>query len=574
MVRFKKNKMVACLLLSLLLAFSAVACSSSTAPTNTSSTTPPADTSSAPGTSATPAESTPPNDNPVIGTTNGSGGYKERGGDLIEFSIARPVWNNPTYEKGNPYEQALFAAGNVKIDTTFAKSEDYDSMLVTLMAGGTDIDVIWHRGPGREISRQFMDDGAFQPIDEWLDKYPALKEVNFSGAWDLTTEADGSHLFFPNPTDPFTNFPLYYRADLVEKANIALPHTTDEFVTFLAQIHEAYPEIAPLSCFVNKVEFLFANLYNAFGSNHNWSYDASSDRITHYVTTPQYIDSMSYMHDLRVQGLLDPDFMIADGMGADKFVAGNAAVVSAQWWWVPSASEALRKNVPDGVIGALPTLTGPNGDKTGSIGSKGYDWGFSINAKTPKEKVDKIFEYLNWLYTDGYEINYQGFESKNFTRNDDGTYTPIADDVRDLAWDVANIEPLQFPQKTYTLYPNWLEVYNTIMAMTEYPDDLKLSLVETVRTSYEEGAKNIHPNYDKDGYSATSAEIGAMILDPLLAAEAKILIDPTASIQILIDAQSVYMSDGGQKIQDEVNAATPDKTVGKIEYKYTGQDYR
>ncbi|NLG24185.1 MAG: extracellular solute-binding protein, partial [Clostridiales bacterium] len=251
----------------------------------------------------------------------------------VKFSYLRPVWSAPTYEKGNDYEKMLFEAGNVEIDASIIAVADFDAKLPVLIAGGTDIDVMWNMGANNAVMRDIIGQGAFLALDDLLAKYPDVRDAVYPATWDLLTSDDGKHYFFPAPLAVFVPFPIYYRTDVFAELGLEIPTTIDEFTDCLRAIKAAKPDMIPLT--VNELfsYWYFQNVANAFGFNFGWMPDpADETRIIPSNISEQFRNFLLWMHTLRQEGLIDPDHMIAAGkLGADTFKAGNAAVIAINW---------------------------------------------------------------------------------------------------------------------------------------------------------------------------------------------------------------------------------------------------
>jgi putative aldouronate transport system substrate-binding protein len=368
----------------------------------------------------------------------------------------------------------------------------------------------------------------------------------------------------------FTPFPIYYRADIIEELGLTIPTTIDEFTDFLRAIHSAKPDMVTLTTNELFSEWYFQNVYNAFGYNHGWMPDPNDpSRIVPSNTTKTFRDALEWLHLLRVEGLIDPDHMIAAGKrGADTFKAGNAVVICINWNSYLDLLTNLRKTVPEASIGLITSLKGPGG-VSGADNASGYDRGFSINIRSAN-KADDIFRYLNWVYTDGYEINRYGFEGKTFTRDADGNYINIPNDQREPGFTQSNREPLSFPNRSADQTPNWLTYYNEYIQAGLTVED-----VDLIRFAFEDSVQNYSANYDRQAYSKTMAEKGTQLEEEyLVPARNKIMIDPTADITLWDEAVKNWLAAGGQQIIDEINEAQKDKSKPIYTYEYTGPDYR
>lgn len=111
----------------------------------------------------------------------------------------------------------------------------YDKALTALAAGSGLPDVLMVE---YTYAAQFMDLGAFQPINKWLDEEtfvqlfgePALKWCQLDGNIYGTPQDSGA-------------LALFYRQDIFDQYGLEVPKTWDEFATQAGKLHSQAPEI-------------------------------------------------------------------------------------------------------------------------------------------------------------------------------------------------------------------------------------------------------------------------------------------------------------------------------------------
>ena len=503
------------------------------------------------------------------GATRAGGSVVARGGDLISFSYMRPVWNPPTYEKNNEFEKILFEAGNVKIEANIVPVVDYDGLIPARLAAGIDIDVIWSGGPTNSALKEAFDSGIFLPLDDYLERYPAVKNVVLDGVWETHRQADGHIYFFPSPLAPWVPFPIYYRQDILEKHGLPLPKTIDEFTDLLREIKQVEPEMIPLSSWELFSHWYFQNTARVFGYNFGWVEDPGDpSRIIPVDETQYAVDFYTWMNLLCRENLMDPDFKIAQGKnGLETFKTGTVFAIAAHWGGYYDLLYTLRQQDPNVKIGAITDLTGPNG-RMGGQTMTGFDRGFAINAKSAN-KAEEIFTYLNWLYTDGYDLCRYGVEGETYNIVD-GRYVSIPNDDRNPEFGESNREAVNFPLKAEHTLPNWMDEWIRFQNLGLTMEDL-----EVVRHAFEDSVANAYLNYFKPGmYSPTNADIGSMLDEARKQVLERTMIDPSMNMQDFIDAQQRWLEDGGNTIIQEINEAQGSFRPSKMEYINTNDDYR
>ncbi len=493
-------------------------------------------------------------------------------GDRIEFSYLRPVWGPATYERGSDFEQMMFEKANVNIDVRIVPVFDYEAVFPTMIAGGTMADVMWHAGPQWGVASELIEQGAFLPLNDYLDRYPEVRAAVADGTWDLTRSPDGNNYFFPMPLSPFVPFPIYYRIDVFDELGLSVPQTIDQFVDALKVIRDRRPDLVPLTAHEYSLWY-FQNVGPAFGYGFwNWVPDPKNpDRIVPSNITQGHRDFLEWLQMLRREELIDPDYLIATGMlGVDKFTAGRAATMVGHWGGYADWVTELRRNEPDADVGFLPQMQGPAGPM-GAVGLNGFDRGFSISSRSA-DKADGIFRFLSWYYTDGYEFMRWGVEGEMFEYNEQGDRIPILDEDRKPGFKRPNVEPLQFPLKSADVVPHhgqsWRDVYNTLKARGL--DDR----IDMIRDMFETSAANVFPNYNRMTFSPTEAEIGSQLTAQYITPmQEQIVIDPDAPMSLFDEAIENWLRAGGAQIIQEVNEIQTDKSRPDIQYDYTGPEY-
>lgn len=497
---------------------------------------------------------------------------------VIQFSYFRPVWGPATHQKGSAYELELFKQANVQIESQIVPVFDIEAKFPVLVAGGTFADMMWYGGPNWGPGFDLIQQGAFLPLDDLLDKYPDVKNAVSDGLWDMVKSPDGKHYFFPNSLSPWVPFPIYYRSDIFKELNIAEPTTTDELLTALKTIKAQKPDMVPLTTHEYSLWY-FQNTAVAFGYGFgNWTADpedpnpANPAKIVPSQITQPYKDFLAWLQMLRKEGLIDPDYLVAQGKkGVDKFNSGQAAVMAAHWMGLPDWIPELRKSVPDADVAYMPPLKGPAGPM-GCVLLSGYDRGFSI-ASAAKDKADDIFKFLSWVYSEGYDFMSYGVEGKTYKVDADGNKISIPDTEREKGWTGDQIEPFGFPPKSADVTPGYHQTWYDIYAL--YKARGLEDKMPMVRKMYEDMAANAFPDYSRGAYSPTGGKKGTQLWQQYIKPmEEKIAIDPTVSLDTWDENIKLWLENGGNDIIKEVNDVVKDKSRPNVKYEYTGKDYK
>jgi len=483
----------------------------------------------------------------------------------VTFSYLRPVWGPATHAAGSAYEQELFTRANVVIESQIVPVIEYETKLPVMVAGGTYADLMWHAGPDWGTAHDLIEQGAFLAINEYLDKYPAVKDAIGEALWALTRSPDGNNYFFPAPLACYVPFPISYRVDIYDQLGLGMPTTLDEFVEQLKEIRDKVPDMVPLTAHQYTLWY-FQNVAVSHGyAWGNWVPDDGEPDDNPAKIVPGMLKEgcrnfLAFVQSLRKENLIDPDYMITTGLeGITKFRAGTAVTMVGHWGAMMQDNVELKKTVPEGNISYMPQLTGPD-RSMGALTLSGFDRGFSISVEA-KDKADKIFQFLNWVYTDGYEFMRYGIEGKTYTVAEDGTKLGIPDTERETGWTSDNVEPFGFPIKAADTYPDWgaqLASFKQNNLEDKFGDTIKM---------YVTSAENAMPNWNHLTFSKTSAEKGSMLSEQYTTpAQETIAIDPEASLSVWDNALDEWLANGGEQIISEVNETQKDKSPVKPVY--------
>jgi len=476
----------------------------------------------------------------------------------VKFSYVRPVWGPATYTKGGPYEKEMFKRAHAEIDVQIIPVTEYDQKIMTIIASGDIPDVFWAAGPTDKKFKDMQDQGAFLKINEYLDKYPAIKEAVPQSVWDMLTDDKGNIYFIPNVQNPLIPIFMYYRQDIFEKLGIPEPKTVKELEDALVKIKQSDSKMIPLTA--QDTIWGLGALSTSFGyTQFGWGPAAGEDKENPNTIVPFYLakgmkEYYFYLKKLRSNGLLDKEFLMAKNWdhAKQKFTSGQAAVLGINWGYGPEIYSTLKKTHPEAKIGVLPPLEGPDGAMGGMRTFGGWDRGMYINAKMADP--DGFFRFLNWTLTEGNDFRRYGIEGKMY-KVVDGKKIPQGDDQTEADYKIGQVEPLKFLtpvsealdwdvlEATYEgsgvgeAFADAKAKFDAYKAV-QYPDYRNYTIFSPLEV--EQGAQ-LYADY------LQSVIDGAIINDKVTEKEWDAAIDK-------------YLKAGGQKIVDEVNELQKNKS--------------
>lgn len=326
---------------------------------------------------------------------------------------------------------------NVKLTIMDTPINDYTTKQNTIVASGSIPDVmVWNAFPDAALSG-YLKQGAFMQLDKYIDKAPNLKKYPQT-VWD-NVKVDGHFYLIPR-VRPIVRTGVLIRKDWLDKLNLPIPKTTDDF----AKVAVAFTKNDPdgdgnADTYGIATDPKLSNLgplFGAFGTGNGWLKQADGSLVNAFVT-PGMNQSLQFLRDLYAQGALSKDFPVQQGNTRKEIQSGKAGIL-LESYIVDYAQDiaALKKVDPKAELIYIDPPVGPTGI-SGYMAGSGNAAGWVIPATAKPEKVDKVLEIMNWEASEeGYHFNKYGIDGIHNTKNADGTFTTnekyIKDDIKEL----------------------------------------------------------------------------------------------------------------------------------------------
>ena len=478
-------------------------------------------------------------------------------GEPTRFTYMRGVWGAATFTPGGEYEQTLKELANVEVEVQIVPIGEYDAKVKTVAASGSLPDMMMAYGPTDAYWRDLENQGAFAPLDEYLEKYPALKSICDESMWEMLRNPDDGHIYFmPNTCVAEMPFFIYYRQDWFEELGIEEPTTIAELEAVLETIKEKMPDVTPMTVAAGATAWLAKDLGTAFGATvSGWTPDENGNLIPDHMDE-ETIEFAFWLQDMKARGLLDEEADVNPDLtfGEQKFKTSRAAVICGVFNQFTGYYTSLMENDPDAKIGIIGPLTGPDGTQGGTRISFPMDRGYYFSSTA--QDLDGIMAFLNWSLTDGNDFRKWGVEGKTYTVDEDGVKHSIPDTEREADWVSAQIEPLTFvhvPEDNFS-WDDYQANFDAI-GCGDYLEYFKEKWEAYCQVKY-------YDYRNPTTISETNNEIGAMLTESYLSSYwySGIITNPAITREEFDGAVQQWLDAGGQQIIDEFNAAQPDKS--------------
>lgn len=503
-----------------------------------------------------------PNETPATSNTPAAPAEDNEGEkEIAKFTTFKGVYGPATFTSDSAYLQYVKDNANVELDVQIVPVGEFYAKTHTFAASGSFPDLMISDGPMDTFWRDIENQGAFAPLDEYLEKYPELKGLASDSVWEWIRNPEDGHIYFlPCAANYRVAFILMYRKDVFDQLGIAEPTTIEELEEALETVHREMPDMVPWTLAENHpslLTWLNKDLATSFGGTCGWNVDENNQLVPDHMDNGM-LDFVFWLQDMREKGLFDADCGVSSEytMGAEKWKTGRVAVMTANSQSYFSYYKDLLSTNPDAEIGILSGLTGPTGIKGGLRAISPISSGYYVSADC--KDLDAMMEFLNWQCDEGYDFIRHGIEGKTYTVDANGNKVSIPDDEREEAYKEYQFEPIRFmsPLKSVA---GWANVESAFKASGLDQDvyDYFISKMEDIYSNTYYDMK--YPTV----VSATSAEIGAQLSESYLANywSAGIVLNPDITREEYDAVVQDWLEAGGQTIIDEVNAQQTDRST-------------
>ncbi|MCM3782865.1 extracellular solute-binding protein [Neobacillus mesonae] len=353
------------------------------------------------GTTATPEEA------PAPQTTNEETkpAAFELGSEALNFSFygnydwyTMPQWGGD--------ESSKWIKENKNVDITAINSGGNAAQKLNTMIASSELpDVIWSdRGADVERLRAA---GALVPFDDYLDKYPNLKEWAGEETLNMLRSSDGKLYQFPNwyTSQPNGNAGYIVNKKIYTELGEPKLETTEDLYNYLVQVKGKYPNVIPFEPDLAVDGQGLDVLYGAFGEDRPPVFVSQravpeGEQLTSIFLDPVFREATQYASKLFREKLMAQDALTqTKDQIKEKVYTGRVAVAagaSPTEYGSVGDTELKKKDPNDGYFMIWPVhKEGLDKNKiwTGTYNSLG--WNVSVITKSA-EDPEKIFAFLDW----------------------------------------------------------------------------------------------------------------------------------------------------------------------------------
>lgn len=321
------------------------------------------------------------------------------------------------------FQKKLSEKFNVNLTMEYIPQKTLNQKYTIYVASGDMPEILTSQG--NPPWDQWVRDGAFVAIDEYINEFPNLKENMKSHIVDVSVKVDGKIWGVP-VNWKVVERGIGYRKDWLDKLGLKVPKTVDEYLAVAKAFTFNDPDgngkkdtwgLSIQKNFSDPVAQLKATYHFDSDINGNVAlYRDTAGRLGLGFMQPGVKDFMATMKKAWDAGVVDPA-SLTNANTKQGWQAGTLGIYNAQMTSLSEDLAFMHQNNPAADIVYGPPLTAPGYPNPRVIPGKGW---FRIqqitNAVKEKDEVRRILGMFDWLLGDGYEFLQAGVEGVHYTK--------------------------------------------------------------------------------------------------------------------------------------------------------------
>ena len=402
--------------------------------------------------------------------TGGRAASSKGGGDVMEVTAFFAV---PGAEKNddNEIKEIIAEKTGAKVKETWLTGQTASEAVGTIVAGGEYPDFI----DGGDAMKTLYDAGALVAWDDYIDKYPNIKEYYSDEEWDKFRQDDG-HIYWMNQfnniygedkTTTHNDEAFWVQARVLEWADYPQIKTLDQYFDLLTSYAEANPTMEdgtkniPYTilcedwryfCLENAPQFL-----DGYPNDGSVIVDPEGPTIVDYNTTDTAKRYFQKLNEEYHKGNVDPESFTQT---YDEYIAklstGAVLGMCDQWWDFAFDVHDVFKQQGLDTIGCNYVPLGLTIDE--GMENQWHTTGGTLNVAsglgitTSCQDVDAAFQFVNDLLgQEVHDLRYWGVKGVDYEVDEEGMFYRTEDqrmNASDTAYKASHL-------CDYSYFPNW-----------------------------------------------------------------------------------------------------------------------
>ena len=392
-------------------------------------------------------------------------------GEIKEFTAFFAVPGSEINDD-NEIQQIIAEKTGAKVKETWLTGQTAEEAVGTLIAGGEYPDFV----DGGSQSVQLYQAGALVALDDYIEKYPNIKELFTEQEWDQLRQDDGHIYWLPQFSNIYgeekecthNDEAFWIQTRVLKWADYPEIRTMDEYFDLIESYNEANPTMEdgtaniPYTilcedwryfCLENAPEFL-----DGYPNDGSVIVDPDTQTIIDYNTTDTAVAYFKKLNEEYKKGIVDPEsFTQTYDEYIAKISSGRVLGMIDQWWdFAYTGYDAIKAAGLDkqGCSYVPLPITIDRSVKNqwhNSGGVLNVSGGLAVT--TSCEDVEGALQFVNDLLgQEIHDLRFWGEKGVDYEVNGDGTYYKTVEmrtNASDSAYKASHL-------CTYSYFPQWL----------------------------------------------------------------------------------------------------------------------
>ncbi|MDF2669338.1 MAG: hypothetical protein K0R67_1644 [Paenibacillus sp.] len=333
----------------------------------------------------------------------------------ISISAMSGTWQSPVPNAEGEGLNKINEKFNVTYKPQFVPYDEYATKLPVVMAAGDLTDVIGMEAADANFVK-WAKQGAFLPLNDYIDKYPTLKAVPKS-VWDAVT-IDGKIYAIPQ------FFPAKYgkkpliRKDWLDNLGLKMPTNYDELKNVAIAFTKNDPDKNGKADTygIGLAKQIVYGTHMGAGWDSAWYHKNEQGQLIPGVISEGFKQQTQLLADLYKEGAIHKDWAVSKTADIRKdFFAGKYGI----WYEQPydiseSRFKSMKESMPGAEIAIIPPFKQEDGQQ-GFMALSGYYTITALNAKVKgdEDKIHRILQMQDYFRT-FIPVNQRNPQNKEF----------------------------------------------------------------------------------------------------------------------------------------------------------------
>ena len=373
-------------------------------------------------------------------------GKKGSSGGVKEFDAFFAVPGSEINDD-NEIQKIIEEKTGVRVKETWLTGQTADEAVGTMIAGGEYPDFI----EGASGQKQLYEAGALVPLDDYIEKYPNIKNLFTELEWEKLRQDDGHIYWIPQfscikgdeKVCTHNDEAFWIQARVLKWANYPQIKTLDQYFDLIEKYNEANPTMAdgteniPYTilcedwryfCLENAPQFL-----DGYPNDGSCMVDPDTKKILDYNTSDTAVKYFKKLNEEYNKGIVDPEsFTQTYDEYISKLSTGRVLGMIDQWWdFAFTAGDAIKQaGLAEQGCDYIPvpvTIDGRDNQWHNAGGAFNEATGLAVT--TACDDVDAAMKFVNDLLDqDIHNLRFWGVKGTDYEVDENGEFYRTADE--------------------------------------------------------------------------------------------------------------------------------------------------